>query len=422
MWCNGLNLFLGSTEEKYQLKLQPNSPEENGVAPPVHDEQANDPEEPEGEEHQDCNEEDQPVLQVRHQQQLPAWKRVSACDSCVIGTFLFMLLACIGLVIYTGVMVHEVNSAINSDVWLSTTENFSLSDLTQGQLNWYTREICIKKLTPEDFDSFANDQVAISLIKKPCREVAIENTEREVVKNSIPYHGSKLSFFWFKGTKVIFKVTMNKTSNLTDSYFRVYIIHTDNEWIQCQRHTLHKKQSYQFNFNGESTNNVKCDEENLGFTCVSSKIYEIKSTQRYHVCIQFPAEGSTGHDMTFHVLTNGMGYHSGLCDGKMCHLNQTDCCISYDTFLNEMYVPTCAFIQSATPNSEYESNEMQVFLTITSTKRWDAVVYSAILGVVVLALLGLSIACVSGKIRYQKTHPNQHCMEIKIFGRNCLQL
>lgn len=352
-------------------------------------------------------------------------RKQRAFDCCIIGTPAALLLACVVLIIYVGVMVHHVNS--DKSFWFSTTENLSLSALTHNQQNWYAREVCIKELTQEQLDHLVLDQVTISLDKKPCKDVNQKKVLRVISKNftSDRSPNALLNFFWISKTSVSFQV--NITSNTTVGYLGVYITHTDDQWRECEHHSRPTGDLVPlvFNFDGSSTDNVKCTLENSTSICISSAVV-ISKTQRYHVCMHYSAQ-EIDHEqyVKYDLLADEVTYDLTdicSCESITCRLNESDCCVSYNNLWQEMFKPTCVFLQNTAVGSDNQARDLPFPFTITSHKKWDAVIYATIPTILFSLLLFLTVLCVIIRTKYRNKHPNQYLVELKLAARSCLRL
>ena len=347
----------------------------------------------------------------------------SKCNICVIGTFLTVLLGCVGLAIYTGVTFHQINSEKTS-VWLSTTENASLSHLMFKDFIWYD-SICIKKVDEKHIQNYLKE-VKISLVhtKNTCKNAMQTHFHRHI--NGTPFHGHKLSLFLTAETSIHFEMNLT-LDDKHDDYFTIYIIYTHDQLRECdhpQGHPGKPLLELQFNTNGSNSNNVNCTtQQNNNVAICSSSMYVIPKTRRYQVCMHTPKDINS-HIASYHLRVSGKNYDlsdTRLSERKQCYLNETHCCIVYSTF-QEMFEPTCTFIQNTAINSDMKAHELSFPLVITSHGSLQPLIGSCLFVMITSILLVMTLLCVVGRIRYRTKHLDQYCVELKIAGHACLQL
>ena len=334
-------------------------------------------------------------------------------DICLIGVPAALLLACIGLLIYVGYMGDHVQ--LNDDIWFSSTENYSLND---HHLHRYASEVCINELSQEHQDDLDDYHVTVTLAKKPCKYAPLKKTLRKINKffTSDSDQNAHLYFYWISKTSVSFEV--NITSDTKVGHLTVYILRTESQEKECGHHSkpTGNVNYFVFNFDGSSTSNVNCTQENNTNVCWSSAVV-ISKTQHYHVCMLF-SSGSIEEDVSYNVLANEVTYDlSDTCESVQCHLNESNCCISYDSFFES----SCVFLKNSAIGNDNQAVELPVPLTITSKKRWTAVKYLAILTSVSFLLCVAASVYVIIKWRYRKMHPNQgDYMRLTDAARTCL--
>ena len=128
-------------------------------------------------------------------------RKCTVC-TCLGGILAVLLLACVSLTIYTGVMVNRVNSDLK--IQCSTTEeNFtvSLRDWKHGKsYHLYAHEVCVNKLPSENY-CITTNRVNISLHKTPCKNVN-KKTSSRIICGSFTTTPHYASFFWNSGTNM----------------------------------------------------------------------------------------------------------------------------------------------------------------------------------------------------------------------------
>ena len=318
-----------------------------------------------------------------------------------------LFLACACLMIYAGIMIHQVDSQHN--VSLSTTENFSLSHLVHNQLHWYARDICIKNLTQGQQDQLVDDQVTVSLVTKSCKDVHdLKNQTRVISKSFTSDHNALLDFYWFSKTKVSFEVNITSRSEAFDTtggYLGVYIIHTEEQLMQCTRDKAPENaETLIFNFNGSSTNNVNCTLIKNSTSVCSSSVVDISITRRYYVCMLLSSrlQGTDKLYVNYSLSAEEFTYNLTGTERKVCQLNITDCCVSFGSIFKE---PTCVFIQTTALGSDNQAKELLFCFSIFVHKNWETLIYSGVLGILLLAP---TLLYVCGRVVYwmKYQHPN----------------
>ena len=335
---------------------------------------------------------------------------------CIFGTIIFLFLGCIVLVLYTWNEVNYVNS--DQEIYFSTTENVSLSELTHKRLHWYASDICIKKLDQERVDTLDHNEVTVSMNKKNCEDVHLKYALNIISKSFTKKNeneNAQLYFFWISKTNIRFKI--NITSNTTAGYLSVYIIYKEKERRECQNH-IHPTsgiiKNLVFYFNGSSTDDVNCTRENSTSRCTSS-VVPIPISRHYIVCMLFSArEIEIEEFVSYDLLAYEVAYDLTSCQRIQCRLNETQCCISYKGLLQEMDKPTCIFLQNTAVGGNNQALGIPFPFTITSHKKWDAVQYSGILSCIVLIFLSLTLFCKCSCLQYEKRHPDRSCVELRI--------
>ena len=331
---------------------------------------------------------------------------------CIFGTIIFLFLGCIVLVLYTWNEVNYVNS--DQEIYFSTTENVSLSELTHKRLHWYAGNICIKKLDQERVDYLDDNEVTVSMNKKNCEDVHLKYALNIISKSFTKENeNAQLYFFWISRTNVHFQI--NITSNTTAGYLNVYVIYREKERIECQNH-IHPTsgiiKTLVFSFDGSSTDDVNCTRENSTSRCTSS-VVPIPISRHYFVCMLFSAR-EIEEFVSYDLLAYEVAYDLTSCERIQCRLNETHCCISFKGLLQEMDKPTCVFLQNTAVGGDNQALRIPFPFTITSHKKWDAVQYCGILSCIVLIFLSLTLFCKCSCLQYEKRHPERSCVELRI--------
>ena len=175
-----------------------------------------------------------------------------------------------------------------------------------------------------------------------------------------------------------------------------------------------------FHFDGSSANNVNCTPENSTSVCSSSAV-DISITQRYYVCMLFSSQ-DTHKNVTYNLSAYEVAYDlSGTESGERteCQLNRTDCCVPYSNIFQEMFKPTCAFIQTTALGRDNQAKELSFPFLTTSHRKWETVIYASVIGTLSFFSLVLTTLCVCGRVVYWKRHPNQCCMKVTLAGHGC---
>ena len=328
-----------------------------------------------------------------------------------------LLLACIGLLGYVGYMGDHVQ--LNDDHnWFSSTENYSLNE---HHLHWYASEVCIKQLSQEHQEDLDKHQVTVTLAKKPCKYATLRKTLRIINKSFTSDHSrnANLYFYWISKTNVSFEVSI--TSDTKVGHLTVYIFHREEQQTECTiSHSKPGNEYFVFNFDGSNTSNVTCTQENNTTVCWSSALV-IPKTQHYYVCMLFSSDKESvtvnykliAHEVTYDLTDTYEDVH--------CQLNESNCCISYNSFFQEMSESSCVFLKNSATGNNNQAVELPDYLTITSKRRWTAVKYLAIPTSVSFLLCVAASVYVIFKWRYRKMHPNQQdYVRLTDAARSCL--
>ena len=311
---------------------------------------------------------------------------------------------------------------LNDDhIWFSSTENYSLND---HHLHWYASEVCINELTQEQQDELDKHQVTVTLAKKPCKYATLRKTLRKINKSftSDYYGNARLYFYWISKSNISFEVSI--TSDTQVGYLTVYIFHKEEEQKECFYHNKPGNEYFVFNFDGTNTSNVSCTRENNTTDCWSSAVV-ISKTQHYYVCMLFSSRDIDKESVTvtYNLIANEVTYDlTDTYENVKCHLNESNCCISYNSLFQEISESSCVFLKNNAIGNNNQAVELQFPLIITSKKRWTAVKYLAIPTSVSFLLCVAASVYVIIKWRYRKMHPNQDYVRLTDAARTCLCL
>ena len=359
----------------------------------------------------------------RQVQQVKLWKRIGLCT---VFAVLPLVLLSIGLAILSSVTTAKVDNVNSKEwtMWLSNTEALKISDITNDELRWYSDNVCIKKVSDKDYQ----DEVKVSLVKIKCSEVKQRSVYENITKKFTNEYKHRLSFRWTSNTEILLQMSTSLSTANTTRYLSIYVTKTADENTVCEqdRQTIGYLHRWQFNFNGTSSVNTNCTNNNVTAEC-SSSVYKIDRTDRYIMCMLLsPQDGSGPHEVTYNLHINSREYDlsdTAPYENKECQqLDKTHCCVDYETVLQELYEPTCLFIHNTAPTSYLEAKELSFVMIIQPHKKSDAIVFCWVLVFVAVVPLVAVVVCIIGRIRYHKAHPEQYCVELKIAGRSCLRM
>ena len=257
-----------------------------------------------------------------------------------------------------------------------------------------------------------------TLVSVVCKHVHLKNRLRIIHKSftSDSNSNGQLDFYWYS---VSFEV--NITSDTSAGFLGVYIIHTLDQQKACTHYNsvpTGYDEALVFKFGGNSTTNVNCTLEGNKSVC-SSFVDKISITQRYYVCMLF-----SSRDIEEHHNINGTICQWSYLWSEWYRVQWEDRVSTEWNWLlcylrQELVKPTCIFVQTTTLGSDNQAKEIRNVFPMFSHKKWDAVIYTGVLGTLFLFSLVVNLLCICGRTIYWKRHPNQCCMELTLAGHVC---
>ena len=323
----------------------------------------------------------------------------------MICLLIVILLTSIGLIIYTTYEVEEVASTSNSKLWMSTTEVYKLGDWV-NELDLYTNEVCIEKLSKEDFEKLLGSKVTVYMEKASCTGIFEKKRVRKITNSFTPHNhdGAELDFFWISNTN--FSFNFNVTSVPDSGNLTVYITDS-NDRRQCHDdHPPSHGIKLVFPFSDHNSVFINCTYENDTTLCESAQVV-INETKHYYTCMFFSHPYPSAHAY-YNMYIHEVIYEASHSHRQLCHLNESHCCYAFKNILKEVDDPTCVLITTEAKGNHNIAKDMPVALTIATNKNLQGILYSFCAFCIVVAILIL-VVCVFLYTCYRKEHPGHCC-------------